>query len=200
MLIDHSDEPMMRLLVNTTRQADLAGPALAEAHRDVGRRLAGSVARHLIIEDVAINHVAGTSTGVRVKAGSEPIIVAVMRAGLFVAEGIWSSLPGSSFVLHSNRTSLDTLPASGRTVVIADSVINTGRSIREVLKVLGPLQPASIVVATLVAYRTTLKELMEDFADVNFHVARISDRSYIGRGSTDTGARLFGTTTWNCEV
>lgn len=200
MLIDHSDEPMMRLLVNTTRQADLAGPALAEAHRDVGRRLAGSVARHLIIEDVAINHVAGTSTGVRVRAGSEPIVVAVMRAGLFVAEGIWSSLPGSSFVLHSNRTSLDTLPASGRTVVIVDSVINTGRSIREVLKALDPLKPASIVVATLVAYRTTLEKLMEDFADVNFHVARISDRSYVGRGSTDTGARLFGTTTWNCEV
>lgn len=200
MLIDHSDEPMMRLLVNTTRQADLAGPALAEAHRDVGRQLAGSVARHLIIEDVAINHVAGTSTGVRVRAGSEPIVVAVMRAGLFVAEGIWSSLPGSSFVLHSNRNSLDTLPASRRTVVIVDSVINTGRSIREVLKALDPLKPACIVVATLVAYRTTLEKLMKDFADVHFHVARISDRSYVGKGSTDTGARLFGTTTWNCEA
>lgn len=199
MLIDHSDEPMMRLLINTTRQADLVGPALAEAHRDVGRRLAGSVAQHLTLEDVAIHHVAGASIGVRVKSGSEPIIVAVMRAGLFVAEGIWSSLPGSSFVLHDDRTSLDALPAGGRTVVIVDSVINTGRSIREVLIAVEALQPASIAVAALVAYRTNLEVLVDEFPNVDFHVARISDRSYIGRGSTDTGARLFGTSTWSCE-
>ena len=200
MLIDHSDETMMRLLVNTTRQADLAGPALAEAHRNVGRRLAGSVARHLLLEDVAINHVAGTSTGVRLKAGSEPIIVAVMRAGLFVAEGIWSSLPDSSFVLHGEGSSLGALPAKGRTVVVVDSVINTGQSIREVLSAVEALQPSSIAVATLVAYRCNLEALVDEFPAVDFHVARVSDRSYIGRGGTDTGARLFGTTTWRCEA
>lgn len=190
----------MRLLVNTTRQADLAGPALAEAHRNVGRRLAGSVAGQILLEDIAINHVAGASTGVRVKAGSEPIIVAVMRAGLFVAEGVWSSLPGSSFVLHSEGSSLADLPAKGRTVVVVDSVINTGQSIREVLSAVAPLQPSSIAVATLVAYRRHLKVLEDEFPTVDFHIARVSDRSYVGQGSTDTGARLFGTTSWKCEA
>lgn len=190
----------MRLLVNATRQAELKGPVLAEAHRDVGRRLAGSVARHLILEDVEIRHVTGVSTGVQVKVGKEPIIVAVMRAGLFLAEGVWSSLPDSSLVLHSDRTSLDTSPMEGRTVIIADSVINTGRSIRDVLNAVVALQPACIAVVTLVAYRTNLEALVDEFPDVYFHVARISDRSYIGRGNTDTGARLFGTTTWSDEV
>lgn len=200
MLIDHSDEPIMRLLINKTRQAELAGPALAEAHREVGKRLAGSVAHHLIFEDVAIHHVAGASMGVRLKTGTEPIIVAVMRAGLFVAEGIWSCLPGSSFVLHGDKSSLNALPAVGRTVVIVDSVINTGRTIREVLRTVETLQPASIAVAALVAYRSNLEALVDEFPNVNFHVARLSDRSYVGRGSTDTGARLFGTTAWSCEA
>ncbi|MCV4268049.1 uracil phosphoribosyltransferase [Pseudomonas capsici] len=200
MLIDHSNEQMMRLLVNTTRQAELKGAALAEAHRDVGRRLAGSVARHLILEDVEICHVTGISTGVRVKVGSEPIIVAVMRAGLFLAEGVWSSLSGSSLVLHSDRGSLDASPMEGRTVIVVDSVINTGRSIRDVLGVVEALQPASVAVVALVAYRTSLEVLVNEYPSVYFHIARISDRSYIGRGCTDTGARLFGTTTWSKEV
>lgn len=190
----------MRLFVNTTRQADLIGPGLAEAHRNVGRQLAGTVAQKLILEDVAINHVAGSSIGVRVKSGKEPIIVAVMRAGLFVAEGIWSSLPGSSFVLYSPGTNLDAMPVRGRSVIIVDSVINTGRSIREVLDAVMPLQPGSIVVAAMVAYRGNLEMMVNEFPGVDFHVARISDRSYVGRGSTDTGARLFGTTNWSCEA
>ncbi|MCY1560461.1 uracil phosphoribosyltransferase [compost metagenome] len=102
-------------------------------------------------------------------------------------------------MLHDDRTSLDALPAGGRTVVIVDSVINTGRSIREVLIAVEALQPTSIAVAALVAYRTNLEVLVDEFPNVDFHVARISDRSYIGRGSTDTGARLFGTSTWSCE-
>lgn len=190
----------MRLFVNTTRQADLVGPALAEAHRNVGRRLAGTVAQNLLLEDIAINHVTGSSRGVRVKSGNEPIIVAVMRAGLFVAEGIWSSLPGSSFVLYDHGSSLDAMPVRERAVVIVDSVINTGRSIREVLDAVMPLQPGSIAVAAMVAYRGNLEMLVDEFPGVDFHVARISDRSYVGKGSTDTGARLFGTTTWGCEA
>lgn len=190
----------MRLFVNTTRQADLIGPALAEAHRNVGRQLAGTIAQNLLLEDVTINHVAGFSIGVQVKSGSEPIIVAVMRAGLFVAEGIWSTLPGSSFVLYDQGKAIDTMPVVGRSVIIVDSVIDTGRSIREVLNTVMALKPDSVVVAAVVAYRGNLEMLVDDYPGVNFHIARISDRTYIGKGSTDTGARLFGTTTWGCEA
>lgn len=199
MLIDHSDEPLLRLLVNATRQAQLKGPALAEAHRDVGRQLARSVARHLVLEDFEIQHVTGRSTGVRLKAGAEPVILAVMRAGLFLAEGVWCSLPESSLLLHNDGTDLQGASMHGRPLIIVDSVINTGRSIRDVLSAVSVLQPASIAVVALVAYRANLQVLVDDFPDVFFHVARLSDHSYVGRGTTDTGARLFGTTNWGSE-
>ena len=183
MLIDYSDEVMMRLLVNKTRQAELTGPSLAEAHREVGKRLAGSVARHYPLEDVLIKHVTGSSTGVKLQA-----------------EGIWTSLPGSALVHYSEGSNLHESPTGGRPVVIVDSVINTGRSIRDVLKAVVNLQPSNLSVAALVAYRPTLEILVGEFPSVDFHIARISDRSYVGQGSTDTGARLFGTTSWACEV
>jgi len=200
MLFDHSAEPMMRLLVNSTRQAHVSGPELAEAHRGVGRALTTSIAHHLVLEDVSIDHVAGTSVGVQLKTGSEPIIVALIRGGLFVAEGVWSSLPGSSLVLHAEGANLDNFPVEQRTVIIVDSVINSGHSVRNVLTALGSLRPSSIAVAALVAFKTSLHELVDDFPEVSFHVGRVSDRSYVGIGATDTGARLFGTTTWACEA
>jgi uracil phosphoribosyltransferase len=200
MLIDHTDNPVMRLIVNTTRQASLSGPALADSHRNVGRALAMSIGQDLKLEEIAIDHVAGVSTGVQIQIGSEPIVVAMMRAGLFVAEGIWTTLPGSSLVLHSSASTLEAIPAFARTVVVVDSVINSGHSIRTVLKTLSGYQPTKIKVAALVAFRENLEILVSEFPSVDFHIARISDRSYVGKGSTDTGSRLFRTTTWGCET
>lgn len=200
MLINYTNNPMMRLIVNETRQASLSGSALAETHRNIGRALASAIALDLTLENININHVAGNSMGVQIKTGCEPIILAMMRAGLFVAEGIWTALPGSSLVLHNPESKLEKLPASGRTVVIVDSVINTGRSIRAILKSANTYQPSKIKIAALVAYRVNLEELVSEFPCVDFHIARVSERSYVGKGSTDTGSRLFCTTTWGREV
>lgn len=200
MLIDHTNKPMMRLRVNRTRQANLSGPTLAEAHRSVGAELATSLAGHLILEETPIEHVTGPSTGVQIKPGSELIVIAMMRAGLFVAEGIWASIPGSTLVLQSVNANLQTLLAKGRSIVVVDSVINTGNSIRNVLAMVNKLEPSCVAVATLVAFRDTLDRLVDEFPDVDFHVARVSDHSYVGKGPTDTGSRLFGTTSWDLEI
>jgi len=34
---------------------------------------------------------------------------------------------------------------------------------------------------------------------VHFVTARLSDRSYVGKATTDTGSRLFGTEQWRLE-
>ena len=197
MLIDRTSEPLMRLLVDATRRADSHGPDLAEAHREVGKALASTVADRLTLQDVEIDHVAGRSVGVGIRQGSEPIIVAMLRSGLFVAEGLWTRLPGSSLVLHRDGDGLlDDLPAQGRTVVVVDAVVNTGKSIRQILDRLPHSGADDIIVAALVAHRGGIEALVGDYPNVAFVAARVSDRSYVGRGGTDTGARLFGTTGW----
>ncbi len=197
MLIDRTQEPLLQLLVDATRRADCHGPALAEAHRQVGRALAGSVADRLPLEDTAIDHVAGRSVGVAIRSGAEPIIIGMLRSGLFLAEGLWAWLPGSSLILHrTGDGQLDHIPATGRTVVVVDAVINTGKSIRPVLDQLQRAAPEAVVVAALVAHRAGIEALADAYPNTAFVVARVSDRTYVGRGGTDTGARLFGTTRW----
>ena len=195
MLHDMTHDPMMKLLVDATRRAECAGPALAHAHREVGRALASIAAASLPIEEVEIAHVAGASTGVRIRPGAEPIVVALMRAGLFVAEGVWERLPGAALVPLSHGARLE-LPAAGRTVIVVDAVINTGRSLCAVLDRVRELGASKTFAVALVGYRPTVVDLVEQRLDVEFVTARLSERSYVGRGATDTGGRLFGTTAW----
>lgn len=193
MLVDLTTDPLMQLLVDATRRAETAGASLAHAHRNVGRALAHAVARHLPLDSVAIEHVAGPSTGVRIKPGSEPTVIALMRAGLFVAEGLWESLPGSSLVLQHGEPG-DRLPGfTGRITVVVDAVVNTGTSMVRMLEAVRAAEAAKIISVALVAYRPTIEKLAEQLADVEFIAARLSERSYVGRGGTDTGFRLFGT-------
>lgn len=84
--------------------------------------------------------------------------------------------------------------------MVVDAVINTGRSLDPVLAEVQKLQPKVVVVAALVAFRGAIERLTVMHPSVDFIVARVSDRSYVGSGGADTGARLFGTTTWDTKA
>ncbi len=197
MLHDQTQDIAMQLLVNQTRRAALAGPALAAAHRRLGAALAPFVAARLTLREVPLDHVAGRSVGVELAPDDEPIIVVLMRAGLFVAEGLWEVLGSGALVPWAgDPDELANVPVEGRPLVVVDAVINSGRSIDSALEALLPRRPSSTSVVALVANNEGLNTAVDRWSQVDFVVARVSQRSYVGRGGTDTGARLFGTTTW----
>lgn len=197
MVHDRSACPVMRLLVDRTRRAAVCGPALADAHREVGKALAPFAARRMTLVDEPIDHVAGPSTGACVKDESAPIVLALMRAGLFVAEGLWATVPGASLVPWDGAVDgLSNVPVERRAVIIVDSVINTGRSMDGALQAVYEGKPAWVSVAALVANAAGLSERIDLWPEVEWAIARVSQRSYVGKGGTDTGARLFGTTGW----
>jgi uracil phosphoribosyltransferase len=196
MLHDHTNEPLLQLHVNETRQETVNGSKLADAHRAVGRDLSAHLAQCLTIENYEIGHPTGNkSDGRRVTQESKPIIIAMLRSGLFLAEGIYSSIPGSAMVLYKSAKDLEDMP-KGKNLIVVDAVINTGKSIREILAHVEKFEPSHLMVASLVASKEGLTSLINEFPKVDFHIARVSENSYTGKGSTDTGARLFGTTTW----
>ena len=200
MLIDNTATSVMRLAVDRTRQGAVTGPELANAHRNVGRLLAADIANQLAIEECIIEHSTGPrQDGVRLLKTSQPIVVPLMRAGLFVAEGIWEMLPGAALMpWFPNTTAIPTLPGE-RPTILVDAVINSGRSMQLALDALKEKGSQNIIVATLVGYRPTLEAMAEGNPTVTFVAGRASDRSYCGRGGTDTGARLFGTMSWENE-
>lgn len=200
MIVDLTNEPVTRILVNQTRLKVTESTRLAQAHREVGRLLAKPFAERLTLEEYDIEHVTGPSKGVRVASGREPIILALLRAGLFLAEGIRESFPESSLILiEPGQVNIPQIPAFGRPLLLVDGVINSGKSIRPLIESALARRASKVVVAALVAHRDGVEDLSRDFPTVDFIIARISEHSYVGKGGTDTGARLFGTTSWATE-
>lgn len=201
MLIDNTLQASMRLAIDRTRQSAISGPELARAHRNVGRLLAADIAAHLQIESCSIKHTTGhREDGVRLVNATNIAIVPLMRAGLFVAEGIWELLPDVALApWFPGVMPMPSFPDEV-TIVLVDAVINSGDSIQNAIHALREKGSPKIVVATLVGYMPTLDTMSEKYPDVLFVTGRASERTYTGSGATDTGARLFGTTGWERNI
>ncbi|KAF8138670.1 uracil phosphoribosyltransferase-domain-containing protein [Boletus edulis] len=158
-----------KLLMTPTRNATIAGPALRDAHRRVGWYLAMEFLADLIgLEEYRIPHVQGHQTeGHRLVHEQRTLIVALMRGGEAMAFGVNDAFPLAMFV-HAKRPE-DILPdhvEQQHTVLLVDSFIQRVRDLHAGARI---VSQAALV------------------HDANLNI-------YTGRGTTDTGNRLFNTT------
>ena len=193
-----------KLLMTPTRDATIAGPALRDAHRRVGWYLATEFLADLIgLEEYRIPHVQGHQTvGHRLIHEQRTLIVALMRGGEAMAFGVNDAFPLAMFV-HAKRPE-EILPEhveQQHTVLLVDSVINNGSTAMQFIQRARDLHAGAriVVVAGVVQYqavtgdRPLARALVHD-ANLNIVALRLSDNKYTGRGTTDTGNRLFNTT------
>ena len=199
-LTHYTDRHLVRLLATETRRTDTSPHALAESHVALGRFLAGELVEHLELEPREIHHPQGTRQGWQLAAQHEVALLTFMRAGLYVTNGVREVLQHAP-LLHVNPKRGVGLPGSelaefdqlgARTSVLIDSVVNTGASLEPVLEQLQQ-RNQRIFVLTLVGPVPTAERLEQAWPDVTFIYARVSTNQYVGKGSTDTGNRLFGT-------
>lgn len=200
-LTHYTDRHLVRLLATDTRRTDTTPHDLTRSHVALGRFLAGELVEHLELEPCDIQHPQGVRQGWRVADEAAITLVVFMRAGLYVAEGAREVLRGAS-VFHASPTRGVGLDAAGlaalaalspTTCVILDAVVNTGASLEPVLGQLAERGVRTFVLS-LVSPIPTAERLAQAWPAVNFFFARVSENQYVGKGATDTGNRLFGTT------
>ena len=161
------NEEINRLIGITKSDSGISGPKLVEAHRELGRIL-GEQLRQTGQFDP-----------------KETTIVAMLRGGIFFAEGMYCGMECKFGVYDPKHESFVKPPT--KHVILADSVINTGKTM------LGILEP-SIYVACCVIQESAVPM----FTDRLFTV-RVSKNSYVGEGvrkqkgnvGPDTTMRLF---------
>jgi len=200
---DYTNKNAVKQLATKTRRSDISSYELSETHKQLGNYLAGSISEFLDMKDITISHPQGKRTGDQIDE-SDIIIIGLWRAGLYVAEGIRSVLQNSPLLLVKpvknkglSEKDRQELPndLSEKHIIIADSVINTGGSMLPVLDELHASGAKSIHIASLVMPTSTAKKIKEIYinhSNVYIHTIRTSENSYIGKGGTDTGNRLFG--------
>ena len=192
-----------KLLATPMRDAAVAGPNLRKAHRRVGHYLAIEYLADVIgIEPCPIQHVQGrTISGYRLFHEQQTTIVALMRGGEPMALGVSDAFPRAMFVHASDPGNLKTHHLEGQiTVILVDSVVNTGDTIVEFVQHVRQLHATIriVVVAGVVQdeciTKDGFKQHLAPYGRIHLVALRTSETKFKGSGTTDTGNRLFNTT------
>ena len=187
------------------RDATVSGPALRGAHRRAGWYVATEFATDVIgLEEFSIPHVQGHQTpGFRLRDEQQTLIVALLRGGEPMAFGVNDAFPLAMFV-HAKKPD-DVQPEQLRgkqTVLLVDSVVNSGKSVAEFITRIHEMAGSSIRIvvvagvthASSVSRGTSLYHAAEEHGNVTLISLRFSENQFTGKGTTDTGNRLFNTT------
>ncbi|KAL8999175.1 MAG: hypothetical protein Q9169_001954 [Polycauliona sp. 2 TL-2023] len=196
-----------KLFATPMRNSAVAGPELREAHRRAGYHLATTLVADIIgLEQPPIQHVLGReTTGYRLRHEAKTTIVALMRGGEPMASGVNDAFRNAMFVHARDPRDVKVYHLEGQvTLILVDSVINTGKSIVDFIRYIRKYIHATIhivVVAGVIQDKCvtgddggTLVQQLASFARVHIVALRLSTTSFVGSRQTDTGNRLFNTT------
>lgn len=191
-----------QLLATATRDAAIAGSTLRKAHARIGRYLAMEYLTDVIGLEVApITHVQGyQTTGFRIKDEKKTTIVALMRGGEPMAIGVGDILPLAMYVHAEDPEDIKSPHLEGQqTVVLVDSVVNSGTSVQAFVTHVHGLQASiHIVIVAGVIQAEFIAGKVRDIHDLHNNLSvvglRTSDTKFTGQGTNDTGNRLYNTT------
>ena len=158
-VLNQTDE-VKRLIAITKSDSGISGAKLREAHRRLG---------HLIGEAFASLNPADTT------------VVAMLRGGIFFAEGIASAMD-CRMDMYNPKYETFVRPAT-KNVILADSVINTGKTVVEIYA------PDMMVACCVINEKAV--PLFRD----NLYAVRVSSNSFVGAAQkTQTGTKGPDTT------
>ena len=158
------DNRVNELIAITKSNSGISGPVLAKAHMELGEKLAEEFSG-LDLEDTTI--------------------VAMLRGGLFFAEGMYFKL-GCKFQTYDPKKDTFVRPNT-KNVILVDSVINTGKTI------LAILEPDMKVASCVINQKAV------PLFDKQLYTIRVSENSFVGADvlqqtgdqGPDTTMRLF---------
>ncbi|KAJ5153658.1 uncharacterized protein N7500_009097 [Penicillium coprophilum] len=191
-----------KLLMTPMRDASVSGPALREAHRRVGCYLGTELCTRIIgLESYPTQHVQGHKTdSYRLLDEKKTLIVPLMRGGEPMAFGVNDAFPLAMF--HHARLPTDLQHNHLKdmvTIILVDSVVNSGKSVLAFVHHIRSLHGTIriVVVAGVIHSQTvSTSKTAREFGrvrELSFVALRLSDNQFTGRGTTDTGNRLFNT-------
>ena len=202
-IICRTDTNAAKLLATPMRDAAVAGPSLRERHRCVGWYLGIHFLADVVgLEQCPIRHVLGRQTrGYRLFHEQQTTIVALMRGGEPMASGVSDAFPLAMFVHARDADDIKLHHLEGQlTVILVDSVVNTGKTIVESVQQVRKLHATIriVIVAGVVQAQCvsggSLNQALARYTKLHLIALRLSETKFTGSGTTDTGNRLFNTT------
>lgn len=187
----------LHTLNSKTRDKSIYGNELANVHKKIGEILCQYYLSRMPMVDYEITTVQNKQSQTPGVDMNNIAIIVLLRAGLYLAEGARATLGNvqHSYILSHNSSDLggQLIIKENTKVLLVDSVINSGKSISEYIEKIHHLGVQDISCLSIVMQEDFYNKAVENYANIQFITSRVSKNSFVGKGQTDTGNRLFGT-------
>jgi uracil phosphoribosyltransferase len=201
------NHPMIQHKLSLLRQKDTEPRHFRDIVSEIAKLMAYEVTRDVPLAEIDIETPICHAKG-KVMAGKHFGIVAILRAGLAMAESILEIMPGARMghiglyrdphtlqpVQYYSKLPADT---ADRNIILVDPMLATGGTIVKGIDLLKKAGAKGIKVVSIVSAPEGIRRIVEAHPDVEIYVAsvdeKLNDHGYIVPGLGDAGDRLYGT-------
>lgn len=203
------DHPMVTEQLSLVRDKGTNQVAFRKAIYRLGRMMAYEFLRTLETRVFTVETPLGPAEGGRVKGNDKIVIILVLRAAIPFVEGMYKNFPMArtgvisawrgkppDFPIEVNYAKIPEI-SEDDVVVIADPMLATGHTLREVARrVAKEGHPKRLVFFSVIATRQGIDYVARDFPNAEFYTCAVdpalNDHGYIVPGLGDAGDRAFG--------
>lgn len=136
----------------------------------------------------------------------EPVLVTILRAGMPLLLGVQKVFPESDFGFLAMSRNEETLKAKtdyialpdikGKCVIIADTMLATGGSILDAIKIIEPYGPREIILVCAISAEDGIQRVLDYNPKIRIYSAAtdptLNERGFIVPGLGDAGDRSYG--------
>ena len=201
------DHPLVQHKLTLMRRKETTTAEFRALLTEISMLLTCEATRDMKLRAEPIETPVGPTTGA-VLEGKKVVVIAILRAGLGILEGMIQLMPSARvghIGIYRNPETLEPVeyyfrvPESlrDREILVCDPMLATGNSAVAAVERIKQLAPASIKFVCLLGCPEGIKNFQASHPDVPIYTAaideRLNDHGYIVPGLGDAGDRLFGT-------
>jgi len=199
------NNPLLEELLYTVRDPTTTAPIFRFALERIGEHLGFEIAKDLVTQEQRITTSLGqTATHSLLK--EELTLVTVLRAGIPLYNGLLKAFPKAESGFVGAMRNEETLNATisyialpdikNKIIILADTMIATGGSIVDTIKLLDMHAPKKIIVAGAFVAPEGVAKIKEYDKNIRVYAAQIdcllNEKGYILPGLGDAGDRCYG--------
>lgn len=200
-----NDRLVLSHLVHEIRNPDTDRQHFRAALEKIGEYLALEVLQDLTTKQVEIQTLTG-ATAAHILSAEDPILVTILRGGVPLLIGMQEIFPHSEAgflgMARNEETLQPTVSYIGipsvkdKCVIIADSMLATGGSMLDAIKIVEKQGPKQIIVVCAIAAKEGIARLLDYNPQLRIYAAaidpKLNEKGYIIPGLGDAGDRSYG--------
>ena len=202
-----NDSAVLHRYLFDIRDPQTGAKKFREALEKIGEHVGAHVLQSLERSPLEIKTITNSFAS-HLVSHEKPILVTILRAGLPLLSGVQKIFPDSEVgflgmarnekTLKAETTYVAVPSMQGKTVIIVDTMLGTGGSMVDAIKIIQNYHPSKIILISAIASQTGVDRIKSECPHVEILVAAtdpdLNDKGYIVPGLGDAGDRSFGVT------